>query len=32
MTAEHARHVLEIVLLAYESMADGRTRTLRTTF
>lgn len=32
MTAEHARHVLEIVLLAYESMGDGRTRTLRTTF
>lgn len=32
LTAEHARHVLEIVLLAYESMADGRSRDLQTTF
>jgi predicted dehydrogenase len=32
LTAEHARHVLEIVLLAYESMTDGRARDLRTTF
>jgi len=32
LTAEHARHVLEIVLLAYESLADGRARNLQTTF
>ena len=32
LTAEHARHVLEIVLLAYESIADGRARDLQTTF
>jgi predicted dehydrogenase len=32
LTAEHARHVLEIVLLAYESIADGRSRELQTTF
>jgi predicted dehydrogenase len=32
LTAEHARHVLEIILLAYESMADGRVRDLATTF
>jgi predicted dehydrogenase len=32
LTAEHARHVLEIVLLAYESIADGRTHELETTF
>jgi predicted dehydrogenase len=32
LTAEHARHVLEIVLLAYESIADGRTWDLTTTF
>lgn len=32
LTAEHARHVLEIVLLAYESIADGRTHELTTTF
>ena len=32
LTAEHARHVLEIILAAYESMADGRVRDLATTF
>jgi predicted dehydrogenase len=32
LTAEHARHVLEIVLLAYESIADGRVKELTTTF
>src|ERR1035437_5804637 len=32
LTAEHARHVLEIVLLGYESIADGRARELQTTF
>lgn len=32
LTAEHARHVLEIILLAYDSIADGCARELRTTF
>jgi hypothetical protein len=32
LTAEHARHVLEIMLLAYESIADGRVKDLTTTF
>ena len=32
LTAEHARHVLEIILLAYDSVADGCARELRTTF
>ncbi|HEY7131429.1 MAG TPA: Gfo/Idh/MocA family oxidoreductase [Candidatus Limnocylindrales bacterium] len=32
LTAEHARHVLEIILAAYASMADGRTHDLGTTF
>jgi predicted dehydrogenase len=32
LTAEHARHVLEIVLAAYESIADGRNHDLTTTF
>jgi predicted dehydrogenase len=32
LTAEHARHVLEIVLLAYESMGDGRVRELETAY
>lgn len=32
LTAEHARHVLEIVLLAYESIAAGCARELTTTF
>ena len=32
LTAEHARHVLEVILAAYESIADGRTHEVRTTF
>jgi len=32
LTAEHARHTLEIVQAAYESIADGRARNLRTGF
>lgn len=32
LTAEHARHVLEITLAAYASIADGRSQTLETTF
>jgi predicted dehydrogenase len=32
LTAEHARHVLEIVLAAYESIADGRSHELQTKF
>jgi predicted dehydrogenase len=32
LTAEHARHVLEIILATYESIADGSARDLRTTF
>jgi predicted dehydrogenase len=32
LTAEHARHVLEIILAAYGSIADGRTQDLTTTF
>jgi predicted dehydrogenase len=32
LTAEHARHVLEIMLLAHESMADGCVKDLTTTF
>jgi predicted dehydrogenase len=32
LTAEHARHVLEVILASYESIADGRTHELRTTF
>ena len=32
LTAEHARHVLEITLEAYASIADGRTHELETTF
>src|ERR1035437_2806279 len=32
LTAEHARHVLDIVLLAYESIAAGRARELTTSF
>lgn len=32
LTAEHARHVLEIVLLAYEFIGDGCAKELRTTF
>ncbi len=32
LTAEHARHVLEVTLAAYASIADGRTQTMTTTF
>jgi predicted dehydrogenase len=32
LTAEHARHVLEIILKAYASIEDGRTHDLETTF
>jgi predicted dehydrogenase len=32
LTAEHARHVLEIVVRVYESIADGTTRELRASF
>jgi predicted dehydrogenase len=32
LTAEHARHVLEVVLAAYESILEGASRTLSTAF
>jgi predicted dehydrogenase len=32
LTAEHSRHVLDVVLRAYESIADGRSRQIETTF
>ena len=32
LTAEHARHVLDVILTAYRSMADGRTHDVTTTF
>jgi predicted dehydrogenase len=32
LTAEHARHVLEIILKAYSSIADGRSHSLETSF
>jgi predicted dehydrogenase len=32
LTAEHARHVLEVILAAYESIADGRTHEIETRF
>lgn len=32
LTGEHARHVLEITLAAYASIADGRAHTIETTF
>ena len=32
LTAEHARHVLEIILKAYDSIADGRSHDIETTF
>ena len=32
LTAEHARHVLDVVLAAYASVADGRAHDLTTTF
>ena len=32
LTAEHARHVLDVILGAYASIADGRTHEVGTTF
>jgi predicted dehydrogenase len=32
LTAEHARHVLEVILKAYDSVADGQTHEIETTF
>jgi predicted dehydrogenase len=32
LTAEHARHVLDIILTAYESIADGNSHRVGTTF
>jgi predicted dehydrogenase len=32
LTAEHGRHVLEIILAAYASIADGQSQELRTSF
>jgi predicted dehydrogenase len=32
LTAEHARHVLEIILAAYASIADGQSHAVETTF
>jgi predicted dehydrogenase len=32
LTAEHARHVLDVILTAYASIADGRSHELATTF
>ena len=32
LTAEHARHVLDVTLQAYASIADGRTHEVETTF
>jgi predicted dehydrogenase len=32
LTAEHARHVLEVILAAYASVADGRAHEIETTF
>jgi len=32
LTAEHARHVLEVILAAYASIRDGRTHDVTTTF
>lgn len=32
LTAEHARHVLEVTLAAYASIADGRSHTIGTTY
>jgi hypothetical protein len=31
-TAEHARHVIEIIESAYSAAESGKTQTLRTTF
>jgi len=32
LTAEHARHVLDVILKAYESIADGAAHATETTF
>ena len=32
LTAEHARHVLDVILQAYESIDDGRSHETETTF
>jgi hypothetical protein len=32
LTAEHARHVLDVILKAYASIDDGRTHDTETTF
>jgi len=32
LTAEHARHVLEVILAAYQSIASGRSVEVQTTF
>jgi predicted dehydrogenase len=32
LTAEHARHTLDITLKAYESIVDGQSHALETTF
>jgi predicted dehydrogenase len=32
LTAEHARHVLEVTLAAYASIADGRSHAIKTAF
>lgn len=32
LTAEHARHVLDVILTSYDAIADGRTRDIQTTF
>jgi predicted dehydrogenase len=32
LTAEHARHVLDVILAAYASIADGRSHEVETTF
>jgi hypothetical protein len=32
LTAEHARHVLEVTLAAYASIEDGHTHKIETTF
>lgn len=32
LTAEHARHVLDVILKAYDSIADGRSHETETTF
>ena len=32
LTAEHARHVLDITLAAYASIADGQSHAVETTF